>query len=162
MQGPYGEYLLDADDVCKNCFRLVQLDRPRTQTSTGRSDVSVELTAATRHPTETTIEYAPHRIPPRSKGAFCSCGAESTYERLWNPETVSRDRFRDLVKAAIETLEAKEVTLRRKEAAMYCLHHFDENDDADRALANGLDAGIVAAAAAEDSADDQLRADGGR
>jgi hypothetical protein len=46
---------------------------------------------------------------------------------------------------------------------MYALSHFDDHGDADRALANAIDAGIVAAAAATaDSTDDQLRADGGR
>ena len=160
MQGPYAEYLLDASDVCQNCFRQTRLEREQTHTSTGRSDVSVELSPSTRHPLQTTIEYAPHRLPAQSKGTFCACGVEGCYERLWTPTDIERERFKDLVKAALRTLDAKGVTLRRKETAMYCLSHFEEHGDADRALANGLDAGIVAAAASDGSGD-RLRADGG-
>ena len=159
MQGPYGEHLLDAGDVCQNCFRQVRLEREQTQTSTNQP-VSAELSPSVREPVETTIEYAPHRLPAQSKGTFCGCGVEGTYERLWNPTDISRERFKELLKAALQTLEAKGVTLRRKETAMYCLSHFDEHEDADRALANGIDAGIVAAAAC-DGSDDRLRADGG-
>jgi hypothetical protein len=160
MQGPYGEHLLDAGDVCQNCFRQTRLEREQTQTST-EQPVSVELSPSTRHPLETTIEYAPHRLPAHSKGTFCECGVEGTYERLWNPTDIERERFKQLLKAAIQTLEAKGVTIRREEAVLYCLSHFEDHGDADRALANGIDAGIVAAAAGQDGSGDRMRADGG-
>jgi len=162
MQGPYGD-LLDDPAVCSNCFRRIRVERPQTKSSSQRSDVSVELSATTRDPVKTTLEWAPHRPPTQSKGCFCTCGSESAFDRVWDPEDVSRERFRELLKQAIVTLEHRGTTLQRKETAMYALSHFDSHGDVDRALANAIDAGIVAAAAAaEDSADDQLRADGGR
>lgn len=158
MQGPYGD-LLDDPTVCSNCLRRIRVEREQTKSSSRRSDVSVELSATTRHPVKTTLEWAPHRPPTHSKGCFCECGSESAFDRVWDPQDIARERFRALLKQAIITVEATGTTLKRKEAAMYALSHFDDHGDADRALANGLDAGIVAAAASSDDPD-RLRANG--
>lgn len=163
MNGPYGD-LLDDPAVCSNCLRRIRVERQQTKSSSRRSDVSVELSATTRDPVKTTLEWAPHRPPTQSKGCFCACGSESAFDRVWDPQDIDREPFRRLLKQAIVTLEQRGTTLQRKETLMYALSHFDSHGDADRALANAIDAGIVAAAAApnRDGSDDQLRADGGR
>lgn len=162
QNSPYYDHLVNAADVCVNCFRQIRLERDQCETTTNQP-VSVRLSAMTREPNTTNIEYpGVGDNPTQSQAVFCECGVESSHDRLWDPTDVKRDRFKELLKAALRTVAAKGVTLRRKETAMYCLSHFDDHGDADRALANGLDAGIVAAAASDgQGSGDQLRADGG-
>ena len=75
---------------------------------------------------------------------------------------VDRERFRALLKATLRTLAAKGVTLRRKETAAYALQAFDDGKGPDAALAEAIDAGIVAAAASDGQGSNrELRADGG-
>jgi len=80
---------------------------------------------------------------------FCRCGVEGSYERLWHPETVERERFKSLLKNVVRALESKGVSLRTKETMAYALSHFDDEGDADVALATAIDAGVVAAAASD-------------
>ena len=146
MDGPYADHLLDAADVCSNCFRRVRLER----VDQVRGGLTRQLDShLERHPRRTSIEFAPHEIPARSKGVFCECGVEGAFERLWDPTAVDEERFKSLVKAAIRTLAEKDVTIKRKETVMYALSHWREHNDADKALAAALDAGIVAAAASD-------------
>ena len=157
MQGPYAEYILDSPEVCSNCYRRVRVERVDPTRNGFGDDFDSHYERRRR---ETSVEYpGVGSNPTNAKGVFCSCGVEGSFERLWNPTDLDRERFRELVKAAIRSVEAKGVDLRRKETAAYALSHFDDHGDADRALATALDAGIVAAAA---TTDDQLRADGGR
>ena len=149
MQGPYADYILDARDVCSNCFRKNRVARvDPVRGGLGRDELDSHYERDRR---ETTVEYAPHDIPHRSKGVFCACGVEGSHERLWDPTDVERAQFKRLLQNSIRALERKEVSIKRKEAAMYALSHFDEHDDVDRALATGLELGIVAAAASAPS-----------
>lgn len=146
MQGPYGDHILDASDVCSNCFRLVRQERvdPVRVGLTRELDSHLE-----RDPRRTTIGYGPHECPPRSKGVFCECGVEGSFERLWDPTAVDEDRFKQLVKVALRTLEEKDVRIKRKETVMYAISHWREHGDVDRALATALEAGVVAAVAGD-------------
>jgi hypothetical protein len=97
----------------------------------------------------TTIEYAPHEYPPRSKGVFCRCGVEGSHERLWQPDDISEPQLKELIKNGLQSLSAKGVSLKPKETAAYILHCWRELDDADRAFSKGLEMGIVASAASQ-------------
>ena len=144
MNGPYAAHILDASDVCSNCLRLVKHER----VDPIRGGLSRQLDAhLERDRRRTSVDYGPHECPPRSKGVFCHCGCEGAHERLWDPTDVDEQRFKALLKAALRTLEEKDVTLRRKETAMYALSHFDDHGDVDKALSVALEAGIVAAVA---------------
>jgi len=140
----YEDHILDSKDVCSNCFEIIRVDRvdPVRGGMTRELDSHLE-----RDRRRTSVEYAPHEIPSRSKGVFCNCGCEGAHERLWDPTDVDREQFRTLLKSALQTLEHKDVTLRRKETAMYALSHFDDHGDVDKALSAALEAGIVAAVA---------------
>lgn len=147
MNGPYADHILDASDVCSNCFRRVRVERvdPVRGSLTRELDSHLE-----RNERRTTIGYGPSEAVSESKGTFCECGVEGTHERLWDPTLVAGEHFRDLVKAAVTTLEEKDVGIKRKETIMYALSHWREHDDVDKALGMALEAGIVAAAAADD------------
>lgn len=144
MHGPYADHILDAADTCSNCHQLIRVER----LDPVRGGLSTRMDShLSRREETTTVAYGPADVPAESKGVFCECGTEDAHHRLWDPTDVSRERFKQLLKHAIETLERKDVTLERTETAMYALSHFDEHGDVDRALATALDAGIVAAVA---------------
>lgn len=147
MHGPYADHILDASDVCSNCFSKNRLERVDPVRGTIHRELDSHLE---RDPQRTEIGYGPSEAMSDSKGVFCTCGVEGPFERFWDPTEVSEERFRDLVKNAIRTLEEKDVEIRRKETIMYALSHWHEHDDVDQALATALDAGIVAAAAGGD------------
>jgi hypothetical protein len=155
MQGPYADHLLDANDTCSNCLRKNRVERVDPVMGTG---LGHELDSHySRDPRETTVEYHDGGTEPtRAKGVFCRCGVEGSHERYWSPTDVSRDRFKELLKNAVATLDRKGVTLRQKETIGYALSHFDDHGDVDRALATAIDAGIVAAAAGDGT--ERLRA----
>ena len=154
MHGPYADHILDASDVCSNCFSRVRVER----LDPARSGLGHELEShLARDPRRTEIGYGPSEAMSDSKGVFCKCGVEGAHERLWDPTDVDEGQFRALLKAALRSLEHKDVTLRRKEAAMYALSHHREHDDVDRALANALEAGVVAAVASGDDRDQEAR-----
>lgn len=148
MQGPYADHLLDASDVCSNCLRLIRLER----VDPTKGGLARELDShLERHPTRTSIEFAPHEIPHQSEGTFCTCGVEDVNHRLWDPDDVGEERFRKLVKRAAQTLGEKDVTRRRKTFVAYALQAFRHGDNADEALAAGLEAAIATAASQQEA-----------
>jgi len=102
----------------------------------------------------TTREY--HDSDPNvthAEATFCHCGVEGTFERLWSPTDISRDRFKTLLKRALRTLEQKGIQLsreRKRETLAYALQTFDRDGDADQAIAQGIEMGIVAQASADE------------
>ena len=145
MNGPYADHLLDSADVCSNCLRKNRVERIDPVMGDGLgNDLDSHYE---RDENRTEIGYGPADVVSEQKGVFCSCGVEGAHERIWDPQDVSREKFRELVKAAIRTLDEKDVTVRRRETVRYALSHFSEHGDVDRALANAIDAGIVAAVA---------------
>jgi hypothetical protein len=141
MQGPYADLIVDAADVCSNCLKKVRVERvdPVRGGLTSELDDHLE-----REKTRTEIGYGPSDSPAHAKGVFCQCGVEGVHERVWSPTDVTRDRFERLLRAAVQTLDEKGVSFRRKETIMYALSHYDDHGDVDRALANAIDSGIVA------------------
>lgn len=156
MQGPYADHLLDASDVCSNCLRKNRVERVDPVMGGG---LGVDLDSHySRDQRRTTVEYHDGGDEPtQAKGVFCECGVEGSHERLWNPTAVDRERFKELLKAAVQTLRAKDVSLKQKETLMYALSHYDDHGDADRALATGIDCGIMAEAVGT-ADDDRIKA----
>lgn len=148
MQGPYAQHLLDATDVCSNCLRKNRVERVDPVMGRG---LTTELDSHySRDKRRTSVEYHDGGDEPtKAKGVFCECGVEGSHERLWSPTEIEREHFKDLLVHAVATLERKRVDIRRRETLRYALSHFDDHADADRALANGIEAGIVAQVAAE-------------
>jgi len=149
MQGPYADYILDAPDVCSNCFRRIRVER--VDPVMARDGLRHELDSHySRHEQNTSVEYHDGGDEPtQCEGVFCACGVEGAHERLWSPDDVSRARFEEILKTAVQTVEEKGVNLRTKETLMYALHHFDDKGDVDRAISAGMEAGIVADVAAQ-------------
>lgn len=153
MQGPYADHLLDASDVCSNCLRKNRVERVDPVMGSG---LGHELDSHySRHKRRTTVDYHDGGDEPtQAKGVFCECGVEGSYERVWDPTGVDRDRFKELLKAAVITLDEKGVSLNRKETLRYALVHFDDHGDVDKALATAIDCGIMAAAVGAPDRDD--------
>jgi hypothetical protein len=153
MEGPYADHFLDARDVCNNCFRHVRVER--VDPVMARDGLRHALDAHySRKRKTTTREY--HDSDPNvthAEATFCHCGVEGTFERLWSPTDISRDRFKTLLKRALRTLEQKGIQLsreRKRETLAYALQTFDRDGDADQAIAQGIEMGIVAQASADE------------
>jgi len=146
MTEAYAEHVLEARDVCNNCLRLIRVER----IDPVRSGVAREFEATyERDRRHTSVEYAPADSISEHKGVFCECGVEGARDRIWS-EGLSRDRFKTLVQHLLRTLERKGVTVKPRETAAYALQAFDDDVAPDQALAQAVDAGIVAAAAQTD------------
>ena len=147
MDGPYAERLLDAPDVCRNCLRIIRVER----VDPTRGGVTREFEQHyERHPHNTEIAYGPCDSVSNAKGVFCDrCGTEGAYDRIWTDDDVGGDRFRELVQQAIATLEWKGVSLSRQDFATHALAHRDEEAGVDEALSKAADAAIVAEAASQ-------------
>jgi len=141
---PYEEHLLAAPDVCSNCLQLIRVER--IDPTRGGLGCDFEEHYSRRDRT-TSVEFAPSDAPPRSKGVFCQCGVEGHRERLWSPEDVDRDRFKRLLTNAVRTIELKDISLKRKATIAYALQAYDGGAGPDGAIAEAVDAGIVAQAA---------------
>jgi len=153
MEGPYADHILDARDVCNNCFRHVRVER--VDPVMARDGLRHALDAHySRKRKTTTREY--HDSDPavtHAEATFCHCGVEGTFERLWSPTDISRGRFKTLLKRALRTLEQKGIQLsreRKRETVAYALQTFDRDGDADQAIAQGIEMGIVAQASADE------------
>jgi len=149
MNGPYAERLLDAPDVCRNCLRVIRVERvdPTRDGLTREYEEHYE-----RHARNTEIAYGPADTASNAKGVFCDrCGTEGAYDRIWADEDVDDRRFRELVQQAIATLEWKGVSLSRQDFATHALAHRDKDASVDEALSMAADAAIVAEVASTDS-----------
>ena len=137
---PYQEHILDAPDVCSNCLRKNRQDR----VDPVRGGLGRELDSHyERDPRRTTVEFAPHEIPARSKGVFCRCGVEGPHDRVWHPDDVDREQFKDLLVASVATLEQKGVGIDRRETLAQALHAFDQGADVDHALYHAINYGLA-------------------
>ena len=146
--GIYESDVLGAPDVCSNCFALVRVERVDPMTARdkfvvdGRDQVD---TKSERNVRTTEVAYGPSDAPPKSKGVFCECGVESPRERIWDGDDVDRNRFKELLKNLVRTLDNKGVGLKKDEAAAYALAGYDQDGvGIDEALATAVDAGVVA------------------
>jgi len=152
MHGPYADHILDARDVCSNCFRHVRVERVDPVMSRDGLRHALDSHYSRKRRT-TTREY--HDSDPavtHAEATFCRCGVEGTHERLWSPTDLSRVRFKELLKQVIRTLSHKGIQFsdeRKREVVAYALRSFDDNKDADQAFGEAIEMGIVAQASAQ-------------
>lgn len=140
----FRERVLQARDVCRNCFSLVRVER----IDPTRGGVAREFESHyERHRQTTTVDYAPAERVSEQKGVFCECGVEEPRTRVWSEEDVDDERFRELVQSMLRTLEAKDITVARETAAAHALQARRGGADVDEALATGLVAGVSVAVA---------------
>jgi hypothetical protein len=152
IEGPYEDCILDAVDVCSNCFRVRMVER----IGKSRGTLDTEHTTHFERREQTTeIAYGPADSVTNQKGVFCErCGTESPFHRIWDTDDIDKERFKSLLVNLEATLRHKGVDLNRETMARVALQAFvvDEKG-ADESLAVGVDAGNIAPIAADDPDD---------
>jgi hypothetical protein len=174
MYQPFQEHVLNAPDVCNNCFRLIRVERAHTESRDPKKSTSVTKSAYTSVGVHTTsLEYAPHESPAKAWGIFCDCGTESAYDRTWADRRPDRNRFREFVQNLLRTLDRKGVTVDRERTAYHALTAFDErprrallgtyilrpSPTVNECLARGMQHGLQRAASAKTSKQHPLSGD---
>jgi hypothetical protein len=152
MEGPYADHVLDARDVCSNCFRQIRVERVDPVMSRSGLRHALDSHYSRKRRTTTREHHDSDPNVTHADATFCECGVEGAYERLWSPTDISRDKFKTLLKRAIQTLSHKGIDLsreRKRETVAYALQSFDDNGDADRAFGEAVEMGIVAQASAQ-------------
>jgi hypothetical protein len=147
MTDAFDEHVNEARDVCRNCFRVRAVERVDPVRGFGDEfEAHYE-----RRKQTTTVDYAPADRVSEHKGVFCECGVESPRHRIWDDGDIDDERFRDLLRAMLETLAFKDVTVRRRRTAAYALQSFRDGAGVDEALATALEVGLATATAATSS-----------
>lgn len=136
------DQLLEAADVCRNCFRRIRRERidPARRGLTREYERSLE-----RDPTTTEIGFGPSDDVRDSRGTFCGCGVESARARVWTEDDVDDERFKELLVNALATLEQKGVSFERRPTLRVALEQYRAGRDVDDALARGVERGRLAA-----------------
>lgn len=179
----YQEHVLNAPDVCSNCFALVREARQDYLPEQAHNGPTLELDTVSRPSDgktfvetsyygareETTTEaYDPHSPPTDARDYYCECGTASSYDRHWDDRDINRDRFREMIKQLVRALRTKQVSVRGRQLAAYALHEFDKRSPVpavgprrpdqpvtvDEALAAGLSAAITTQAASSSAVAD--------
>lgn len=150
MEGPYADHILDARDVCSNCFRRNRVERVDPVMSRGlRHELDAHLSRRKQMTTREHHDSDPK--PTNCDATFCVCGIEGSHHRMWDPTDIGRSTFKTLLTRGLETLGEKGISFsrnRKKEIIGYALTEFDDSGDADKALSKALEMGIVAKASA--------------
>ena len=145
MSEAYQEHILNAADTCSNCLRVIRVERVDPTRDGMVRDFESHFE---RHPRNTEIAYGPADSVSNVKGVFCDrCGTEGAHDRIWRSEDVDDERFEELVKQAIATLDFKGVTLQAQDFAAHALQQRRDGADVDEALGAATEAAIVASAA---------------
>jgi predicted Fe-S protein YdhL (DUF1289 family) len=149
MNGPYGDLVLDANDVCNGCLRHVRQERvdPVRAGMTREYEESLE-----RDPRTTEIGFAPADSVSDHKGVFCAgCGTESPHARFWAEADVGEDWFRELLRNLLRTCESKGVSLARQPTVAMALQEWRDGACVDDALHRAVNYGVAVASRREDS-----------
>jgi len=153
MNGVFAERVLDANDVCRNCFARNRVER----VDPTRGGLGGQLDSHySRHEERTEIGYGPADAVSDQKGVFCQCGVEGAHERVW--DAAGYARYKGFVAAAVTALEEKGVDVRRQTAVAVALQGFRDAVDGrllpvvesatvDRLLSTAVSAGVAAASA---------------
>jgi hypothetical protein len=152
IEGPYEEQILDAVDVCSNCFRIRMVERIGKARSRGTLDD--EFTAHFERRKQTTeIAYGPAESVTDQKGVFCTdCGTESPHHRVWDADDIDKERFKGLIVNLEATLRQKGVDLKRETMARVALQAFEVDERGpDESLSVAVDAGTIASVAHDSS-----------
>jgi hypothetical protein len=149
IEGPYEEVILDAGDVCSNCFKIRAVERIGKARGTLANEFSVHFE---RRQATTEIGYGPADSVTEQKGVFCvDCGTESPFHRIWDAEDIDKPRFKDLVVNLEKTLRQKDVDLNRETMARVALQAFEVDGKCpDESLSVAVDAGTIASVAGDD------------
>lgn len=164
MQEAFAEHLFDASDVCRSCFRQIRVRRIDPYRS---NDLEAAATLS-RKKRNTEIGYGPADSVTEQKGTFCDeCGTESAFDRVWSSvdfhdprAPLGYERFRELAKNAMASLESKGVSIDRHTFATTALSRYQDGHGIDHCLGEATEHAIVSAAM--DSAnerDHRVRAD---
>ena len=160
----YQEHLLDATDVCQSCLRQIRVRRIDPYKS---NDLEAAATLSRKRQT-TEIGYGPADSVTDEKGTFCSeCGTESAFDRTWESVdfhdpagALGYDRFRELAKNAMASLEAKGVDIDRHAFATTALARYQDGHGIDHCLGEATEHAIVSAAmGSANERDHRVRAD---
>ena len=149
MNGAYAEHIFDASDVCRNCLRIIRVER----VDPSRGGMIREYESHfERHPHNTEIAYGPCDSVSNAKGVFCDrCGTEGAHDRIWESEDVGDQRFGELVKQAIATLQWKGVSIPPRDFAAPALQKRRAEASVDEALGAAPEAASGAQAARTES-----------
>lgn len=143
----FQEQVLNAVDACCNCFGLVREERDRVPVRAQRQNRTYPTARYARRRDTTTVEHVPSDSPADSTTIFCECGCTSSYDR-YRSEIVGPERFRELLKQAIQTVEQKGVSLSREHAVRRALKLGCPSEarfpaySADEAIAQGIEYGV--------------------
>lgn len=151
----FQEEVLNAGDVCSNCFRLVRVERPEDEreSSDPRSATSVQRSRYQRQDRNTVIAHGPAERASASIGTFCECGCESAYHRIRRDDACPvRDRFHDLAANALRALEAKGIHPSRREFSLGAWGEYLSSGDVDAAISAGIRRGLARASSSSPSA----------
>lgn len=117
----FQEHILDASDVCINCFALLHVDREtpseaylenRRYWHGGRRPyTTISVVPAGKRPAEPAVMgHPPQNSPAHPSTVFCECGVDGPYERIRHGY-VGPERFGELLETALCTLDQKGVAL---------------------------------------------------
>lgn len=147
----FQERVLNAVDVCSNCFGLIREERETVPSQLQKQNRTYPTARYARVQDRTSVEHVPDSEPMHSRVTFCDCGCTSSFDRF-RDEIVSPDRFRELLRTAIETVESKGVSLSRQHAINRAMSlglatetRFPTHS-ADEAIAEGIEFGVSMAA----------------
>lgn len=143
----FQERVLNAADTCSNCLGLIREERAQVPPAERRRNRTYPSAKYARRMDRTTVEHVPSSSLTESKTIFCSCGCTTSYDR-YRSEIVGPERFRELLKQAIHTVEQKGVTLSREHAVKRALKLGCPSEtqfpaySADEAIAEGIEYGV--------------------
>lgn len=143
----FQERLLHAPDSCSNCFGLIREERDVVPVRQQRQNRTYPTARYARDRRTTSVEHVPSESPTDSTTIFCECGSSSAYDRH-RSEIVGKERFRELLKQAVQTVEAKGVSLSREHAVRRAMKLGCPTESqfpvcsADEAIAQGIEFGV--------------------
>lgn len=148
MSSPvFQERLLHADDVCYNCFGLVREWRVVVPVHEQKQNRTYPTACYARNRQTTSVEHVPSECPTDSTTIFCECGCSGSHNR-YRSEIVDKEQFKELLKQALQTVEAKGVTLSREHAIKRAMKLGCPSAtqfpvySADEAIAQGIEFGV--------------------
>lgn len=150
-QPVFQERLLNAADVCSNCLGIIREERDGVPVRLQKENRTYPTARYARNQQRTSVEHVPSDSPTDSRVTFCDCGCTSSYDRF-RSEIVAPERFRELLKTAIKTVESKGVTLSRRHAIRRALDLGLATESkfpaysTDEAIAQGIEFGVTMAA----------------
>lgn len=111
----FQERVLNAPDVCSNCFGIIREEHEIVPLKQRKRNRTYPTQKYTRYRRRTTVDHLPDVEPTHDHATFCECGTPGAFDR-YRDEIVGAERFRELLKTAIRTIEKKGVSLSREHA----------------------------------------------